>query len=740
MARVPSYDEFQVMPNAPQAGGLSPEVVSPTEASLPGRQMQELGNATQAAGQSGSGVAVDMQQQANQVRVADAINQARQRANDLTYNPDYGYANLKGAQALDRPNGVALPEEYGQRLQQGMGEIGNGLANDQQKRMFALQAGDIATGFSGDVERHMLGEFRTYHMSVAQGAQKLSEQDAQLNWNNPGKIDQAINGTVDPQTGQRFGGIRQSVYQQALVSGMSANEADAAMNQAVSAVHEKVVQSALQNNNPTYAMQYFGKYKNEMTGDGILTVQGQMNHQMDGYAALTATQNTLTKYQSALAPTETDRLMNVVVGQESAGRQLNTDGTPVTSPKGAIGIAQIMPETGPEAAKLAGVEWDENKFKTDPVYNKALGQAYLTQQLKTFGNVQQALAAYNAGPGATQKAIDQAKADGNPNAWLSYLPKETQVYVQNGNAKYASGANAPVVPTKLEFVSDAISQLGASPRPEAVAATREQAEKQYDLVLQSRKEQGQQALAEAQKQLIANNGSFNDLDPPTVSNLSRYDPGAYDDALKFARAISRGENDDNMPAYYQAVMHPEEIAAMPETQRNLFLAQNFSQSTQKKIIKMVADVNGAGDDSVGSINNTALNTSLNSRLANIGISPNPKKTDTEAIASLGSIQKFVRNDIYNQQAATGKKFSPEQIEQRIDTLFSQSLELKQQPGLFNLFGSSKNQQMMTMKTGDIPPKDRAAIKDAFKRAGNMNPTDNDILEKYWEGVSKYARK
>ena len=56
-----------------------------------------------------------------------------------------------------------------------------------------------------------------------------------------------------------------------------------------------------------------------------------------------------------------DRLLK----QESGGRQFNTNGGVVTSKKGAIGIAQVMPATGPEAAKLAGEAFDG--YIADPV-------------------------------------------------------------------------------------------------------------------------------------------------------------------------------------------------------------------------------------------------------------------------------------------------------------------------------------------------------------------------------------
>lgn len=128
--------------------------------------------------------------------------------------------------------------------------------------------------------------------------------------------------------------------------------------------------------------------------------------------------------------TASSDLFGSLLQTESGGQQFNKDGSVKTSSKGAIGIAQVMPSTGPEAAALAGVPWDENRFKNDSAYNAQLGKAYFDKQLETFGgNAEMALAAYNAGPNATKNAVNRAATEGRPNDWLSFLPKETQEYV-----------------------------------------------------------------------------------------------------------------------------------------------------------------------------------------------------------------------------------------------------------------------------------------------------------------------
>lgn len=104
-------------------------------------------------------------------------------------------------------------------------------------------------------------------------------------------------------------------------------------------------------------------------------------------------------------------LIEALVWQESRWRPN------ARSPVGASGLTQLMPGT---ARELGVNPWD-------PYANLEGGVRYLRQQLDRFnGDLEKALAAYNAGPGRVQRA------GGVPNI------RETRLYVASIMARLAN--------------------------------------------------------------------------------------------------------------------------------------------------------------------------------------------------------------------------------------------------------------------------------------------------------------
>ena len=91
-----------------------------------------------------------------------------------------------------------------------------------------------------------------------------------------------------------------------------------------------------------------------------------------------------------------------------------------TSPAGAIGLMQIMPETGEWIAQQLQLDNYSTDSLRDGALNIALGTWYLRHLLDRFVHVDAALMAYNAGP---------SNADGW-NGNLEQAFPETQTYIR----------------------------------------------------------------------------------------------------------------------------------------------------------------------------------------------------------------------------------------------------------------------------------------------------------------------
>jgi hypothetical protein len=170
-------------------------------------------------------------------------------------------------------------------------------------------------------------------------------------------------------------------------------------------------------------------------------------------------EDTIKNHIQDIITSESDRAFNIAVGSESGRKHFAGSGKPTTSPKGAIGIAQVMPKTGPEAAKLAGLIWDKKRYRNDPAYNLAIGKAYFEKQLKNNnGSLAKAYAAYNAGPAALAKAIKKADKEANTplkkgkrhKTWIDFLPTETQLYIAKNMKAFSAGGGTNEMPTLLD--------------------------------------------------------------------------------------------------------------------------------------------------------------------------------------------------------------------------------------------------------------------------------------------------
>ena len=106
----------------------------------------------------------------------------------------------------------------------------------------------------------------------------------------------------------------------------------------------------------------------------------------------------------------------------------------IRSSAGAIGLMQVMPETGAWIASQKGVK----SYNLDsPLDNINFGTWYLDYTHSRYGNnTMLAIASYNAGPGAVGSWVE-ARGIGDPDEFVNSIPySETRDYVSKVLGNY----------------------------------------------------------------------------------------------------------------------------------------------------------------------------------------------------------------------------------------------------------------------------------------------------------------
>lgn len=138
--------------------------------------------------------------------------------------------------------------------------------------------------------------------------------------------------------------------------------------------------------------------------------------------------------------TPMDKVFDNLVQAESNGVHRNKDGTLLSSKAGALGITQIMPAT----ARQPGYGIKPLQNDSEEEYLR-MGRDLLNAMYRVYdGDIEKALAAYNAGPGNVDKAVAKGGRD-----WKQHLPRkqETLPYIDkilSGIKKEDEGLNSLV--------------------------------------------------------------------------------------------------------------------------------------------------------------------------------------------------------------------------------------------------------------------------------------------------------
>lgn len=321
----------------------------------------------------------------------DSLNQFSIFADDRYNNPNNGLITLQGR------NAIGQGEARAQEISAKAAEIRNSIP-EYLRPTFDQQIEPLGRSYGNKFRQYDIAQKQQYEVGQQQGVLKNYLTQS----NDPSQFNPASLAA------------RQAIIDFGNVHGQSQEEIEANWQQ----WRENAANSA-------FNTAYTNLYLQTMGPGGVVPVSGSAN---------------------------TAQLYSAMIRVESGGNQFNESGDPLVSAKGAAGIAQIMEATGPEAAKLAGIPWDRDKWLNDPRYNATIGHAYFISQMKRFDdNPVLAVAAYNAGHGQVSQWIekfgDPRKGEISNAEFASKIPfEETRNYV----GKVVG--SAPAIPASATIV------------------------------------------------------------------------------------------------------------------------------------------------------------------------------------------------------------------------------------------------------------------------------------------------
>jgi hypothetical protein len=199
-------------------------------------------------------------EQANQIKINDALNKATQARLALTYDPEQGYVHLQGNAAIERPDNRSLDAEYTERYAQTIAQIEQGLGNDKQRAIFREKAGGLMVQFQGGIVQHVAKEYASHAISVQQGTIATNIGRMALEFGNPEAVQDSVNA------------IKAATFQEGRLRGWSAKQIEAATVENLSRGHAAVIQSTI-DQMPDYAKEYFEIHKAEFTPQARLAAQ-----------------------------------------------------------------------------------------------------------------------------------------------------------------------------------------------------------------------------------------------------------------------------------------------------------------------------------------------------------------------------------------------------------------------------------------------------------------------------------
>lgn len=234
------------------------------------------------------------------------------------------------------------------------------------------------------------------------------------------------------------------------------------------------------------------------------------------------------------------RMVGITLQSESGNRRYGADGKLLRSPAGALGEMQVMPGTNRDPG--FGVRPAKD---STPEEMARVGRDYLAAMLRRYkGDAAKAWAAYNAGPGTVDKAVEARGAQ-----WLAGTPAETQAYVaKNMRALGTQGPDGSftTVVTGNGAVDPRYADLPASARAQLIGSAHREVDRREQAVQAAERQAHEDWLNSFMTDLLDGKAGAEDIAAARAS-------GRLTDANEIVRAqnvvASREQQNDDLTTY-----------------------------------------------------------------------------------------------------------------------------------------------------------------------------------------------
>lgn len=247
----------------------TPQVAAPVARSAAPQQLVQAGQALQQAGVAAGNIFEDKLREVNKTRVTEAAVALTKAEQELRQGPN-GYATLKGKDALERPDGKTLDEEFGGELETRIENIKGRLSNDAQRQAF----GELATRMRMDFsERTSSYAFKQQEVYDEQVFNDRAATMTDLVATNP--YDEAI-------TGNAVNNLRAAIAERADKMGLEDTDAvDNELKRQLSPGFSNAIDALLDAGEIEAGKAYLDKYAPLMTGQAQTQAYKAVNQQLD---------------------------------------------------------------------------------------------------------------------------------------------------------------------------------------------------------------------------------------------------------------------------------------------------------------------------------------------------------------------------------------------------------------------------------------------------------------------------